>query len=75
MMFAHLSFSVLLGYLQQGIAGLEDPRLPSNSRRHSPKEVVLGAFLSFFMQNESLKFGTIAISIKCLYEMNNPPFW
>lgn len=48
-----LSFDVLLGYMQQAIASMKDPRRPSNATRYSLKEVVLGAFACFFMQSES----------------------
>lgn len=48
-----LSFSALLGYLQQAIAGIVDPRRPSNGTRYSLQDVVLGAFSCFFMQSES----------------------
>jgi len=48
-----LSFDVLLGYLQQAIAGMVDPRRPSNGARYSLEEVVMGAFIGFFMQSES----------------------
>jgi hypothetical protein len=48
-----LSFDGLLGYLQQAIAAMVDPRRPSNATRYSLKEAVLGAFACFFMQSES----------------------
>lgn len=48
-----LSFDVLLGYLQQAIVGMVDPRRPSNGTRYSLEEAVMGAFIGFFMQSES----------------------
>jgi hypothetical protein len=48
-----LSFSALLGYLQQAIAGIVDPRRPSNGTRYSLQDMVLAAFSCFFMQSES----------------------
>ena len=48
-----LSFGVLLGYLTTVIAGLRDPRQPSNATSYSLKDIVLGAFSVFFMQSES----------------------
>ena len=48
-----LSFDVLLGYLQQAIAGMVDPRRPSNGTRYRLEEAVMGAFIGFFMQSES----------------------
>ena len=48
-----MSFSILLGYLQQVITRLVDPRQTSNATRYSLKDLVLGAFSAFFMQSES----------------------
>jgi hypothetical protein len=48
-----LSFMGVLGYFQVVIAGMVDPRSPSNATRYSLKDAVLGAFAGFFMQNES----------------------
>lgn len=53
MEFTALNFSVLLGYLNQAIAGIADPRRPSNGTLYSLKDVILGAFSCFFMQSES----------------------
>ena len=48
-----VSFSMLLGYLEQVITKLVDPRKTSNATRYSLKDLVLGAFSAFFMQSES----------------------
>ena len=48
-----ISFSSLLRYLQRVVAGIEDPRRPSNATRYSLIDLVLGAFSAFFMQSES----------------------
>ncbi len=48
-----VSFSMLLGYLEQVITKLVDPRRTSNATRYSLKDMVLGAFSAFFMQSES----------------------
>ena len=48
-----LSFVVMLGFLQQAIAKIKDPRLTSNATRYSIKDTVLAAFSVFFMQCES----------------------
>lgn len=48
-----LSFGVLLGYLQQAINRLEDPRQASNGTRYSLSDAILAAFSVFFMQCES----------------------
>jgi hypothetical protein len=48
-----LSFMGVLGYFQVVIAGMVDPRSPSNATRYSLKDAVLGAFAGFFMQKES----------------------
>ena len=48
-----LSFGVMLGFLQQAIAQIKDPRQASNATRYSIKDTVLAAFSVFFMQCES----------------------
>jgi hypothetical protein len=48
-----LSFGIMLGFLQQAIAKIKDPRLASNATRYSIKDTVLAAFSVFFMQCES----------------------
>ena len=48
-----LSFSVLLGYLQQSIECIQDPRQPSNGTRYRLGDAILAAFSVFFMQCES----------------------
>lgn len=48
-----LSFGVLLGYLQQSIERIEDPRQASNGTRYSLADAILAAFSVFFMQCES----------------------
>ncbi|MCV3213798.1 hypothetical protein OGM63_09795 [Plectonema radiosum NIES-515] len=48
-----LSFVVMLGFLQQAIAKINDPRLASNATRYSIFDTVLAAFSVFFMQCES----------------------
>jgi hypothetical protein len=48
-----LSFIGMLSYFHRAIAGMVDPRSASNATRYSLKDAVLGAFASFFMQNES----------------------
>jgi hypothetical protein len=48
-----LSFAVMLGFLHQAIAQINDPRKPSNATRYSIKDTMLGAFSLFFMQCES----------------------
>ncbi|MCV3212909.1 hypothetical protein OGM63_05090 [Plectonema radiosum NIES-515] len=48
-----LSFVVMLGFLQQAIAKIKDPRLASNATRYSIFDTVLAAFSVFFMQCES----------------------
>lgn len=48
-----LSFSVLLKFLEASIATMVDPRQPSNARRYSLFDLVMGAFSAFFMQSES----------------------
>lgn len=48
-----LSFDVILGYLTTVIAGLKDPRKPSNATSYTLRDIVLGAFSVFYMQSES----------------------
>jgi hypothetical protein len=48
-----LSFGVLLGYLQQDIRRIEDPRQASNGTRYGLSDTILAAFSVFFMQCES----------------------
>ncbi|CAO5004712.1 hypothetical protein [Microcystis aeruginosa] len=48
-----LSFMGMLSYFHRVIAGMVDPRSASNATRYSLKDAVLGAFASFFRQNES----------------------
>jgi hypothetical protein len=48
-----LSFGVLLGYLQQTINQIKDPRQASNGTRYSLSDAILAAFSVFFMQCES----------------------
>lgn len=48
-----LSYDNLLAELESGISQLEDPRKPSNASRYSVRDIVLGAFGCFFMQNAS----------------------
>lgn len=48
-----LSFEVLLGFLRTAIEGIPDPRKPSNSKRYTLVDMILGAFSAFFMQSES----------------------
>lgn len=48
-----LSFMGLLGYFQVVIASMVDPRKESNATRYSLKDIILGAFTAFFLQNES----------------------
>lgn len=48
-----LSFDSLVGTLSATIEALSDPRKPSNATRYSLRDVVLGGFSCFFMQNES----------------------
>jgi hypothetical protein len=48
-----LSFGVLLGYLQQAINQIKDPRQASNGTRYSLSDAILAAFSVFFMQCES----------------------
>jgi hypothetical protein len=45
-----LSFAVLLGYLHRLIETIPDPREPSNAKRYSLRDIVLGAFSVFYMQ-------------------------
>lgn len=45
-----LSFGVMLGFLQQVIKELKDPRKESNAKRYELKDIVLGAFSIFYMQ-------------------------
>ncbi|MGK7887877.1 MAG: ISNCY family transposase, partial [Leptolyngbyaceae cyanobacterium] len=48
-----LSMETLQDYLRQAIARMVDPRKPSNNTRYALHEVVMGAFIAFFMQSES----------------------
>jgi hypothetical protein len=48
-----LSLKVLLGFLHQAIALIEEPRKTSNATRYSIKDRILEAFSVFFMQCES----------------------
>jgi len=48
-----LSFGVLLGYLDQAISGIDDPRQASNGTRYHLSDVILAAFSVLFMQCES----------------------
>jgi hypothetical protein len=48
-----LSFGVLLGYLQQSIECIQEPRQPSNGTRYRLGDAILAAFSMFFMQCES----------------------
>jgi hypothetical protein len=48
-----LSLKVLLGFLYQGICGIEEPRKASNATRYSLRDPILGALSAFFMQCES----------------------
>lgn len=48
-----LSFDSLLGTLENAIGEISDPRKPSNGTCYSLREIVLGGFSPFFMQNES----------------------
>ncbi|MEM6839839.1 MAG: ISNCY family transposase, partial [Cyanobacteria bacterium P01_C01_bin.120] len=48
-----LSFGVLLGYLQQSIERIPDPRQASNGSRYCLGDAILAAFSVFFMQCES----------------------
>lgn len=48
-----LNFAVLLGFLHQAIAQMNDPRKPSNATTYSVKDALLAAFSVFFMQCES----------------------
>lgn len=50
---ASLRFDSLLAELNSAIGHLADPRQPSNATSYSVKDVVLGAFGCFFMQNAS----------------------
>jgi hypothetical protein len=48
-----LNFGVLLGYLQQSIEHIPDPRQASNGTRYRLGDAILAAFSVFFMQCES----------------------
>ena len=48
-----LSFDVLLGFLDQRIDRIEDPRQASNATRYSLRDAIVAAFSVFFMQCES----------------------
>jgi hypothetical protein len=45
-----LSFAVLLGYLHRLIETIPDSRQPSNAKRYSLRDIILGAFSVFYMQ-------------------------
>ena len=49
-----LGFTVLLGYLQAGIAKTSDSRKDSPNKQYSVKDAVLSAFAAFFMQCEPI---------------------
>jgi hypothetical protein len=48
-----LSFAVMLGFLEQAVTEIKDPRKESNAKRYDLKDVVLSAFSVFYMQCES----------------------
>jgi len=48
-----LNFGLLLGYLQQSIERIPDPRQASNATRYRLGDAILAAFSVFFMQCES----------------------
>jgi len=52
-----LNSAVLLGFVHQAIAQMNDPRQPSNATTYSVKDALLAAFSVFFMQCESINFG------------------
>ena len=48
-----LNFALLLGWLHHLIEQIDDPRQPSNGTKFSLKDLMLGAFATFFMQCSS----------------------
>ena len=60
-----LSFGVLLGYLQQSINQIKDPRQASNGTRYSLSDAILAAFSVFFMQCESFLEHQRQIQSRC----------
>jgi len=49
-----LSFRALIGYINQAILQMKDPRQASNGTKYSLSDTLLGAFSLFFMQSASL---------------------
>ena len=45
-----LNFALLLGWFHQLIEQIDDPRQPSNGTKFSLKDLILGAFATFYMQ-------------------------
>ena len=48
-----LSFEALMVYLNRTISQMSDPRRSSNGKRYGLQDLILGAFLVFFMPCES----------------------
>jgi hypothetical protein len=48
-----LSFEGIVSCFNTVIATINDPRSESNAKKYTLREVILGAFAAFFMQNES----------------------
>lgn len=48
-----LNFSELVQYLREAVAAIVEPRRPSNNQRYALYDLVMSAFMAFFMQSES----------------------